>query len=108
MAAEELLKYQRIVIDQDTCISCGACIEACPYDALEYDDNMKARLIWDKCQDDFSCVSVCPVTCIYKTEEAPQEYKDRDGWYRFEDFDSVKEEYEAWKEKFSVGGSPAS
>ncbi|MEN2999944.1 MAG: 4Fe-4S dicluster domain-containing protein [Acidilobaceae archaeon] len=104
----ELFKYTRVVIDQETCISCGACIEVCPYDALEFDENMKARLIWDKCKDDFSCVEACPVNCIYKTSEAPQDYKNRSGWYKLGR--ALSEEEQAaladWRKKFNVGAEP--
>lgn len=104
----ELFKYTRVAIDQETCISCGACIEVCPYDALEFDDNMKSRLIWDKCKDDFSCVEACPVNCIYKVSEASAELKNKQGWYRIgralndEEQAALKE----WRSKFGIGADP--
>ncbi len=106
----ELAKYVRVVIDQETCISCGACIEVCPFDALEFDDNMKARLIWEKCQDDFSCIASCPVDCIYKTEEAPDEYKAKEGWYRIEKELTPEEQkaFEEWRNKYNVTADPVS
>lgn len=110
MAAEELLKYQRIVIDQDTCISCGACVSVCPAGALELDEETaKARLLWDKCVDDFSCIDVCPVYCIYKTSEAPDEHKAKDGWYRFSRdlSEEEKQAFEQWKQQYGVTGNPA-
>jgi len=110
MYMSELLKYVRVVIDQDTCISCGACIEVCPYDALEFDENMKARLIWEKCKDDFSCIEACPVDCIYKTPETPQAYKDKPGWYRIGRVLEAEEQaaFEEWRRKYSVGAEPVS
>ena len=106
----ELLKYVRVAIDQDTCISCGACIEVCPYDALEFDDNMKARLIWEKCKDDFSCIQSCPVDCIYKVPEAPDELKAKPGWYRIgkELTEEERKAFEEWRQKYNVKAEPVS
>lgn len=107
---ESLAKYQRIVIDQDICISCGACVSVCPADALELqEDNVKARLLWDKCIDDFSCVEACPVFCIWKSSEAPDDAKAKDGWYRFtrELSDEEKKIFEEWKEKYGITGNPS-
>ncbi|MDM7275818.1 MAG: 4Fe-4S dicluster domain-containing protein [Thermoprotei archaeon] len=108
--ASELSKYVRVVIDQETCISCGACIEVCPYDALEFDENMKSRLMWEKCKDDFSCIEVCPVNCIYKVPESPQIYKDKPGWYRITRVLDPEEQkaFEEWKRKYNVGADPVS
>ena len=104
----ELANFQRVVIDQDTCISCGACVAACPYQALELDENGKSRLIWEVCKDDFSCVAVCPVKCIYKTSEAPAEFKAKTGWYKFGRAFSPEEQkaYEEWKSKYGVTAPP--
>ncbi len=78
----ELEKYQRVIVDQDICIECGACVAACPFQAWEMDEKNKARLIWDRCEDDFSCIGVCPVSCIWKSSEAPGEVRVKKGWLR--------------------------
>jgi ferredoxin len=80
---KELKKMERVIDDQDICIGCGACVTSCPHNAWELDENGKARLIWDRCEDDFICVAVCPVTCIWKSSEAPEETKKKKGWFRF-------------------------
>ncbi|MGA2573921.1 MAG: 4Fe-4S dicluster domain-containing protein [Candidatus Methanomethylicaceae archaeon] len=80
---KELEKFQRVIVDQDICIECGACVAACPFQAWELDESSKARLIWDKCQDDFSCIGSCPVSCIWKSSEAPEEAKAKKNWFRF-------------------------
>jgi ferredoxin len=80
---KELEKFERVIDDQDICIGCGSCVATCPYSAWELDDNGKARLLWDRCESDFSCIDVCPVSCIWKSSEAPKETKAKKGWYRF-------------------------
>lgn len=105
----ELAKYVRVAIDQEGCISCGACIEVCPYDALEFDENMKARLIWEKCHDDFSCIESCPVNVIFKVSEAPEELKTKiAGWYRLgrELTPDEQKAFEEWREKYGVKVDP--
>ncbi len=81
--SEELGKFQRVISDQNICIGCGACVATCPYSAWELNEDGKSRLIWDKCQDSFECVPVCPVSCIYKSSEATDEAKAQQKWYRF-------------------------
>lgn len=106
---EGLRKYHRIVIDQDICISCGACVAVCPVQALELDQNAKARLIWDRCIDDLSCTKVCPVNCIWPSPEAPDTSKGKDGWYRFgRELEEIERKiFEEWKAKYHITGSPA-
>jgi ferredoxin len=82
--SKDLEKFQRVVSDQNICIGCGSCVATCPYSAWELDEKGKSRLIWEKCQDAFDCVPVCPVSCIYKSSEATNEAKDQTGWYRFD------------------------
>jgi Fe-S-cluster-containing hydrogenase components 1 len=107
--AEKTGPFQKVVVDQDICIGCGACVSVCPYQALELDENGKARLIWDMCKDDFSCVPVCPVNCIWKTSEAPDSAKGKANWYRFSKAlsDAEKKEFEEWKAKYKIAWAPA-
>ncbi|MCD6181930.1 MAG: 4Fe-4S binding protein [Candidatus Cloacimonetes bacterium] len=49
-----------VVIDKNTCIGCGACIEVCPVEALTMVDD-KSVVDPDKCIDCGACVDTCPV-----------------------------------------------
>lgn len=59
-----------VLIDQDTCIGCGACVEACPYDAPVVDKETSKTLKCDLCKDRIdvgeppACVRACPVKVL--------------------------------------------
>ncbi|MEM1649625.1 MAG: hypothetical protein QXX47_01955, partial [Sulfolobales archaeon] len=61
------------------------------------------------CIDDFSCVKVCPVNCIWPTSQAPAEAKAKSKWYRFNAplQGALKSEFDTWKSKYGVSGEPA-
>ena len=50
------------VVNKDTCISCSACVDACPVDAISMND--KAKVDPDTCTDCGACVDECPVDAI--------------------------------------------
>jgi len=50
------------VVDKDTCISCGVCVDTCPVDAITLDD--KAKVDPDTCTECGACVDECPVDAI--------------------------------------------
>ena len=52
-----------VVINEETCIGCGACIESCPTEALEMKDE-KAKVDAEKCVDCGACIDECPVESI--------------------------------------------
>ena len=70
----------RSVIDQDKCIKCGKCANACPYnavvkqerpcakacgmDAITSDENGKANIDYDKCVSCGQCLVNCPFGAI--------------------------------------------
>jgi Fe-S-cluster-containing hydrogenase component 2 len=51
------------IIDKETCTGCGACVDACPVDAIEMADDV-AVVDEDTCTDCGTCVDVCPVDAI--------------------------------------------
>ncbi len=50
------------VIDENTCISCGACVMKCPVDAIEMEG--AAVIDSDICVGCASCTTICPVNAI--------------------------------------------
>ena len=51
-----------VTIDKEKCTACGACVDACPVDALKVNDN--AEVNEDECIDCGTCVDECPVEAI--------------------------------------------
>jgi electron transfer flavoprotein alpha subunit/NAD-dependent dihydropyrimidine dehydrogenase PreA subunit len=55
-----------LIIDEETCIGCGACIDACPFGALALvDETARAD---DRCTACAACLEVCPVDALHLPE----------------------------------------
>ncbi len=50
-------------IDADECISCGACVDVCPEDAISEGDDTYV-IDPEKCTDCATCEDECPVEAI--------------------------------------------
>jgi Fe-S-cluster-containing hydrogenase component 2 len=56
-----------VMIYQDECIQCAACAEACPYEAIFYNENTNQYFKCDLCADQKdgpACVEICPVEAL--------------------------------------------
>jgi electron transport complex protein RnfB len=52
------------VIDEDACIGCTKCIQACPVDAIVGARKLMHTVIADLCTGCELCIPPCPVDCI--------------------------------------------
>lgn len=71
----------RLLIDKEACTGCEACLNECPYGALEMKDDV--AVVNEKCTFCGACVDVCPVEAIVLEKEEKEvegldisEYKD--------------------------------
>lgn len=55
---------QRAVIDEDWCIGCTLCIDACPVDCIVGASKQMHTVIDAACTGCELCIPVCPVDCI--------------------------------------------
>jgi len=55
-------------VTEDDCVSCGACITACTYGAIEFRETAQGRKAWVNpvlCKGDGLCNAKCPTNAIY-------------------------------------------
>ena len=64
------------VIDEQICIGCTLCIQACPVDAIVGAAKQMHTVVRDLCTGCDLCVAPCPVDCIDMVEITPG----RTGW----------------------------
>lgn len=49
----------KITIDEEKCIGCGECVDVCPVDVLELQDDKAVVVNEDECLECESCVETC-------------------------------------------------
>ncbi len=52
-----------VVIDEDACVACEACVPGCPVEAISMVDD-KAVIDRDLCTECEACIVECPVEAI--------------------------------------------
>ncbi|MEJ2740163.1 MAG: 4Fe-4S binding protein [Dehalococcoidia bacterium] len=59
-----------VLVNEELCIGCGSCVEACPFNAMQFNNEKQLAMKCDLCQDRLAkglqpaCVSACPSRCI--------------------------------------------
>jgi Fe-S-cluster-containing dehydrogenase component len=59
-----------VLIDDDRCIGCRECVEACPFGAMQFEEHREIAVKCDLCLHRLAenkqpaCMSVCPTGCI--------------------------------------------
>ena len=60
----------QVLIDDKQCIGCMECMAACPFGAMQFDDESEVALKCDMCPERIAeghtpaCAAVCPTGCI--------------------------------------------
>ncbi|MCP1577042.1 electron transport complex protein RnfB [Herbaspirillum rubrisubalbicans] len=82
------------VIDEQVCIGCTLCIQACPVDAIAGAAKQMHTVIDALCTGCDLCVAPCPVDCISMVEATPG----RTGWQAWsqEQADAARRRYQ-WR-----------
>ena len=57
-------KKGRVIVDDEKCIDCGACVSLCPTDALHFNDNNQLEFSYEKCIGCLLCLDSCPRQAI--------------------------------------------
>ena len=74
-----------VQVTDELCIGCKACVEACPFGAMQYDEEREGALMCDLCYDRLkndeapACSLVCPTGCILwgDTQEISEEIEQK-------------------------------
>jgi len=53
------------MVDNTSCNGCGRCVQACPFNAIELNEQGKAVIDQTLCQQCGTCVRVCPQNAIF-------------------------------------------
>jgi Fe-S-cluster-containing dehydrogenase component len=59
-----------VLIDEEECIGCLACVEACPFGAAQFDEENEVAVKCDLCEERLKegrspgCAKACPTHCI--------------------------------------------
>jgi electron transport complex protein RnfB len=90
------------VVDEDWCIGCTLCLDACPTDAILGGNKMMHTVIEPYCTGCELCIPVCPVDCI-NLENASGE---RIGWsaWSAEQASVARTRYEIHSYRRSIDG----
>ncbi|HHV94435.1 MAG TPA: electron transfer flavoprotein subunit alpha [Firmicutes bacterium] len=68
----------RMRVDQELCILCGQCVEACPFNGVEIRDD--AVVFTESCRLCRVCVKACPVSAIWLEKSEPVSTVDKEQY----------------------------
>lgn len=67
---KEMLSKKYAEADKNRCVACGACMKACPKEAIRVWKGCYAKTEEERCVGCGKCAKVCPADCITLKERA--------------------------------------
>ncbi len=58
------VELTKAVVDEDTCVGCGACVSACPFEAITWSDFGEPKVSVEACTGCGICAATCPVSAM--------------------------------------------
>lgn len=68
LAEYQTRKRRYAIIDEEQCIGCTKCIQACPFDSILGTNRQMHTVLIDRCIGCELCIPPCPVDCIAMVE----------------------------------------
>lgn len=65
---QEVRKMVEIIIDDEKCTGCGTCVEICPVEVLEIQNEKSVPVNVEECLVCRACEAQCPETAIQVVE----------------------------------------
>lgn len=59
-----LKNKKKAVVDKDYCVACGTCVKVCPFQLINIEQGVFAKINLSKCVGCGKCAKVCPASVI--------------------------------------------
>jgi len=57
------------LVDQDKCLGCGNCVEICPSEVYQMEEDKSNPIYPEECIECWACVNQCPAESIQLTDD---------------------------------------